>query len=94
MKAGIVVGHFPQVAKGAFGNHAVDFRLDGSGLQGDCRAHRFTQFEDTVRMLRSHERLDHSARVITFPPTVSRLRAIAGAVGARIHHHNAVPSPQ
>ena len=93
-ESSIVVRSFAEAGEGGFRDDGFDARIDGGGLQGDARAHRFAKSKEMPRMLGGFQRIDDGARVVAFEPAVGGHRAFAGAVSAGVHHHHAVARQQ
>jgi hypothetical protein len=100
-KSGIVVGGFAEIGEGGFGDDRFDARIGSGGLQRDTPAHGFAQGENVPRRragqvhrtalrYRAEEVVDDRARVVALEPAVGGDGALAGAVGAGVHHDHTV----
>jgi len=90
LEARIVESDFAKIAEGIFGDDTGDADICCSRLQSNGAAHGFTEVEEMAHRLGGQNCIVDQARIVSFHPAVSRHRAIALALGARVHHDNAV----
>ncbi len=104
-QSGVIVGGFSQRGERGFRNDGFDARIGSGGLQRDAGAHGFAEGEDVGHstawgarqwnakarsQLGSAKSVDDGAGVGVFEPAVGCDFAFACAVGAGVHHDDAV----
>lgn len=93
-QAGVVVARFHEIGERSFRDDGFDAGIGACGLQGDAGAHGFAKSKNVRGVFGGDERVDDGGSVGAFEPAVSGDGAFALAVGAGVHHGDAVSGAQ